>query len=331
MIAIRPARALVIAVAVACVAAAPVRAEEGGTLRMALENDLFTGTDRHYTNGALIEYTAPQGDLLGFVERGLKALDLYEGATWSASYALGQNLYTPEGIEDPNPPPGAFPYGAQLYGAVTLTAERETYLEAFRLELGVVGDPALGEFTQKTVHDIIGAEEPQGWDTQIKTGPFAGLSYERTYRHRIDALSIDDMLDVEFLPRFRAGIGNVDTFAAIGGSIRVGRNFADDYGATRIRTGGGSAVYRPRKGFGWSLLAGVEGRLEPISGLSEGALFVDFRGDPDARPVAADLIIGASVSYGGVELSYQRVTRFEAFATSDGAHSFGSLVLRVAF
>ena len=46
----------------ACICAAPARAEERGALTLLFENDLFFHTDRDYTNGVLAAYTtAPDG------------------------------------------------------------------------------------------------------------------------------------------------------------------------------------------------------------------------------------------------------------------------------
>ena len=78
--------------------------EPGGTFNVTYENDVFNGTDQNYTNGVSIQYT----DTLNRVPHGVRyaaAPFIDPGANIRVTYQLGQNMYTPQDIEQKIPDP----------------------------------------------------------------------------------------------------------------------------------------------------------------------------------------------------------------------------------
>ena len=86
------------------------RAAEPGTLSLVVENDVFAGTDRNYSNGVKASYVWPATETPSMARRINSFLFGEPERTVFWGLALGQNLYTPETISDPNPLPNQHPY-----------------------------------------------------------------------------------------------------------------------------------------------------------------------------------------------------------------------------
>jgi hypothetical protein len=135
----------------------------------------------------------------------------------------------------------------------------------------------------------------------------------------------------EVLPRATAALGTFDIYAGVGAGVRIGQDFGDDYGTAHIRPGTvGSNIFLPGEGLGWSLFAGIDGRLVGRSGALQGPVFNTAASISHNRLVA-DASIGLMLSYDGYELSYAHVIRSETFAGQDGTHQFGAVNLRIKF
>ena len=97
---------------------------EKGILSLVLENDLFYNTDRNYTNGVRVSWLSAEDKTPEWVLRLADKFPLFPvGKAVRASYAVGQNMYTPEDITLRDPPLDDRPYGGWLYGSVGLIAE----------------------------------------------------------------------------------------------------------------------------------------------------------------------------------------------------------------
>src|SRR3546814_12695699 len=72
-----------------------------------------------------------------------------EGGTVRTSYAVGQNMYTPDDVALRNPPLDDRPYAGWLYGSVGLIAETGRRLDQLELTLGVVGPASPAEQTDR--------------------------------------------------------------------------------------------------------------------------------------------------------------------------------------
>lgn len=131
------------------------------------DNDayLFYGQDQYYTNGLFLYYRhAPDQQRLSKLEK----------ITYEIS--AGQKMFNPKSgsvgaKEDQDRPFAAYLYGG---GSVSLFYKKERVLKT-TLELGVIGPEALGEETQKILHQIVGFYEINGWQYQIKNELAANL------------------------------------------------------------------------------------------------------------------------------------------------------------
>ena len=125
----------------------------------------------------------------------------------------------------------------------------------------LAGGPAAGgEFVQNNFHSLIGVASAKGWANQLHNEPTLGLSFERRWRTGRSTLIEDPKLEVDFIPRMGAALGNVATYASVGATGRIGKNLRDDFGPTRARPAlPGSEAFIGDGSFGWYLFAGLDG------------------------------------------------------------------------
>ncbi len=305
----------------------------GGTFSVTFENDVFGDTDRDYTNGIRFDYITPRNDLplAGRVlKRGLEWLP-GDDAAWYMTYAIGQNIYTPTDISLRTPPAGERPYAGFLYGSVGIAADSGSTLDVLALEFGMVGPSSLAEPTQKLVHEVLGVQDPKGWNNQLDDEFAFRFVYERKYKFTGDLLIEPIGLAIDFAPHYNVSLGTVDTSAGIGGTLRLGRDLTEDYGPPRIRPAVSSpGFFREGDGFNWYLFVGAEGRVVARNLFIEGNTWGGEKGVDPTRFVG-DLQAGAAVQVDGVEVAYTHVIRSPEYEGQDGLSQFGSVNVRFKF
>jgi hypothetical protein len=131
-----------------------------------IENDVFWGTwslpgpdDRFYTSG--LRVSASKG-------RFGAGMDGTELPGWLRpirnrcaqcviypNFALGQSIYTPDDIENPDPQPGDHPWVAWLFtgiGGAVESSSRSRH--EFEVQIGLTGEEAGGKFVQQLWHEL---------------------------------------------------------------------------------------------------------------------------------------------------------------------------------
>ncbi len=326
--------AMVSVLLIACFGALPARAAEApktGTVSFVLENDLFYNIDRHYTNGVRFswvprrEVSAPGWavKLAGFLPWFPEESEICHG------YALGQSMFTPGDITVVNPPEDERPYAGWLYGTIGLAAVSGKQLDQITLSVGIVGPASLAEESQKFVHEVIGSDEPRGWDTQLGNEPGFVLAWQRGWR--VCAVPARSGLRLDFTPHVGAAVGNVFTYGNAGLTMRFGKNLPDDFGPPRIQPGmPGSGDFSVASSFRWYLFAGVEGRAVARNIFLDGNTFRDSR-SVDKEPLVGDLQFGIVLDWPAVRLSYTHVLRTREFKTQDGRDDFGAMSVSVKY
>lgn len=313
-------------------------AQARGTWSFTLENDLIAGTDRDYTNGALISYIGPENELpaLGRIARD-NLRWLTPARKWHMTYGLGQNMYTPEDITRARPDPNDRPYAGFLYGSIGLAADtrdaegRPVQLDVLALDIGVVGQESLAEQAQKEVHRLIDSDDPRGWGSQLGTEVAFRLAYERNWRAS-DKLTLP-MFSIEgdITPHVGVALGTAETYAATGVSLRIGDDLGDDYGPPRVRPAlSGPGFFENVDGFSWYLFGGVEGRLVARDLFIQGNTFKDSAG-VDLENAQMDIQAGLALQIEDVEVSFTHVVRSPQHTRQDRWSRFGSVSIRTRF
>ena len=315
-----------------CVMPATADSNEGG-LTITVENDVFTGSDNNYTNGLGVSWVS--ADLKTYDEdkfvskwgRFWSFLPFVgdEGYTTYASWTLAQEMHTPDDIENPNPPLDDEPYAGVLYVDSMLYAKKERWAHVWQMKLGVVGPASQAENTQQDFHDLMGGDEPMGWDTQLPDEPVFNVGY--TAAHLTAAGSVGERAQWRMVSVGSAAVGTYFTGVGAGVYGEIGWNLVDAFGITALRSGLNTAstvgVGRVQ---GWSVsfFGGVGGygvgHYLPL----DGTVFNDSR-SVDTEPFIGMGSLGLCVRHGGMVVSLAGTYFTDTFETQRENSSFGTL------
>jgi hypothetical protein len=319
--------------------------ERRSIFTLQIENDVFnrfSPTDRDYTNGVRIGWLSPA---ITDMPAGIVALTTLptffgEGPTDSVvrrfGVSVGQNIYTPDNIFTSAPIYNDRPYAGWLYASFALqyTYKRHDQktgtsepvrLDTLQVDLGLLGPAAGGEFVQNNFHNLVGVAQANGWANQLHNEPTFNLTFERRWRTGRTVVFDDPKLEVDFIPRIGAALGNVAIYADVGGTARIGKNLRDDFGPTRARPAlPGSEAFIGDGSFGWYLFAGVDGQAVGRN------IFLDGNTDGYSlrvshRPFVGEVQAGLALTYRGTRFTYTQVLRTPEFYEQGRFTQFGSV------
>lgn len=336
----------------AAVLPAQAQGDAGGDrafITFQVENDLFANfanTDRHYTNGLQAAWLSrPRHDLpqwlADFSSPPIYSLIFptgnFDRKSHRTGIAIGHAIFTPDDTAATAYLPDERPYAAWLHMTFSLQSVRsssitgEAWQDQWKLDLGVVGPSAQGEFVQNGWHQIIGVDKANGWHNQINDEIGVNLSFERAWRSSSFDTPRIAGLHTDFIPYTILSLGNVQTYAGLGGTMRFGFSLPDDFGPTRIYPGvGGSEWFEPRaEGCNCYLFAGLEGRVVGRD------IFLDgntFRDSPsiDKKNFVYDAKLGAVFILWDARFSFTHVFRSKEFKGQPKADQFGSISVNFA-
>lgn len=249
------------------------------------------------------------------------------------SFALGQSIYTPEDISNPDPIPDDRPYAGWLYASLGLMAGNGGGLGTLGLSLGLVGPSAGGEQVQKWVHDLIQSPDPLGWDNQLQDEFTLQLSGWRLWRSVLAGHPDDpgDGPGADLFTHAGAELGNAFVYGAAGAAFRVGNRVPDDYGPPRIRPAfPGSEFFVPSRGLAWYFFAGFEGRLVLHNIFLDGNTFKESQ-SVDRNPWVGDVQAGVALTLGRLRGAFTYVIRSKEFSTQRKPDQFGAIVFSYRF
>ena len=315
-----------------------------GTFTVYMENDLFAGTDRYYTSGVKMSWSS--ADLAKFSDTPyasplLPVLNRIpfvneEAFQKNLVFALGQNIYTPDDTSSFELVEGDRPYAGWLYIGIGLVWKNADVRNSLVLNIGVVGSWSLAEEAQRFVHEARQLDVPNGWDNQLHNELGVELVYERSWRWPRHERRVG--FDWELIPHAGLAVGNVHTYANLGGEFRAGLNLPDDFGTASIGPAattstpveGGQQADRAR-GFdlGLYLFARAEGRVVAHNIFLDGNTFGDGP-SVDHRWLVGDFSVGASLNYKNTKFTYALVYRTKEFEGQEEAQLFGSISVNFA-
>jgi hypothetical protein len=296
---------------------------------------MFTNSDNNYTNGVGLSWASADLDTYGdesFVRKwgrlwGFLPFVLDEGYATYASWSVVQEMYTPDDIEDPNPPEDDQPYAGILYVDSLFYARKDRWQHAWDIKLGVVGPSSQAEDTQKDWHDLIGADDPLGWHTQLPDEPVINLGY--TVAHLAAEGHSGGSAEWRIVPVGTAGLGTYFTGAGLGIYGEVGWNLVDAFGGASLRAGFNSASTAgvgPVNGWSVSFFGGLGGfgvvHYLPL----DGTVFKDSR-SVDSEPFIGMGSCGFSVRHGRFALNYALSFFTDTFKTERKNDQFGTVSL----
>lgn len=316
-------------------------ARRTGTFTFYFENDFFGGTDRHYTNGA--KWSWLFSDLSAWGSDGwrkdfLEALPFVnrpEGQK-NFGFAFGQNIYTPQDQDAFVPDPTDRPYAGWGYVEFTFLSKTEDVADTVSFQLGLVGRHSYAQDLQRVVHEWINDSRPNGWEHQLHDEAGLNVIYER--RWRLYARALDHVLGIDLVPHAGFSVGNIQTYANAGATLRLGFNLPSDFGVQLIRPGGGNSPIDDRdprvasdRHWSFFVFGAVDGRAVARDIFLDGNTFRDSP-SVEKEKFVADLSYGAGFIAGRWQLTFTQVIRTREFESQPFDHNdFGSVTLSYAF
>jgi hypothetical protein len=301
---------------------AVTRLAVAGNLETTVDNDtdLFVPgaatTDRNYTQGTRIMWFATPGAHPRWVDAVATRLGADAGdAPARLALGIGQEIHTPDAISRRVPLAGDRPYAGWLYGTAaiaTASAQRERTLE---LRAGMVGPSSFAAQAQQWWHRELGIRAPRGWAHQLRDEPGIQLALEE--RRRVPV--VRGRLDL--VPHARVTVGNVQTHAAAGTTLRVGLPLPADFGPSS------TAPLRPHATGSRRTLyafARAEGRAVARDITLDGN---SLGGGPRVtrEPFVGEAQLGVGMSVGGFAVRYAFSYTTHQFRERHDAHRYGSV------
>ena len=324
------------------------------TLNFLAENDLWgSGSDKHFTHGTRLSFVESRQEVedtqsctpdqmesggLDFIRNLLDpAWEDSSTKTSQISFILGQDIFTPEDITNPNLIINDRPYVGWLYIGIGLIKRHKSgsisIFDTLEMDLGIVGPEAYAQEVQTWWHEnISNSPRPAGWDNQLKTEPGFLINLERKWLMEVTPPNYEG-LQVDFLPSVGAALGNIYTYASAGGMFRLGVNLPVDYGPPRIRPGAqGSDFFQfdKKKTISWYAYAGVEGRVLATNIFLDGNTFEDSH-SVDKKYFVGDFHTGFVLVIYHVRLAFSQVFRSPEFDGQKEPSEFGSISLSVTW
>ena len=350
--------ALILAVAPAALAEdvrRPVPATEGddGTvLRLFWEDDgslpnLLFGHDRHYTNGLALAilgrpgWLEPVSESLPFWDPAGAAAGSRTGGGW----VLGQLMFTPRDIGNPNPIPDDMAFAGYLYTGGFWQRETEVagapgvrVLEHAELDVGVIGPSSKGASLQTFVHDRLHfGTHPDGWRNQMSDEPTGQLYLRRKWclDQAFFGVPPAGPWRWEAIPEATLALGTVYDHAEAGCTVRYGVNLPRDFGPPRLTDPGTPGC--GAKGGSFYVYARTSARAAAYDSFTDGSMLHSGRtGGGSAihgNRLRADGTLGLLLAqdWGRVrlELGYGLTFQTKQFREQRGRDSYGAFQLGV--
>lgn len=319
--------------AVAQNAAAETRADDrfGWGFSFVLENDLFNrGDDRNYTNGVQLSVITPKTDSFELFEHVANITVRrweHNPPAVAAELTLSQAMYTPRDLTLVNPDPNDRPYAGVLLASLGLiwdTTETDDHrFDQIAYYIGTTGSASRADDTQRYIHRRLGAQRPEGWDSQIGNRIVGGVAYRATFLYGDN----QDNPHFQVLPHAGFALGNVTTDGEAGVTLRAGFNMPHDFGLPRLAPSlPGSGYFQARDEAGIYIFAGAAERyvLYDVTLDEDPSQGVNFT---KRRQWVGDLQAGVAFNLGCFRAGYTHVWRSEQFRGQNEGSGFGAVSL----
>jgi len=200
-----------------------------GGIRIEYDNDLLVNSDDKFTNGFSLQWhsraredwddtRAPGWTTFGRHLPGMQSADLFK----RVGLAIGQNMQTPTDLSVTELIVGDVPYAGSLGFEVNWIAFDDDVFRGYALIVGVVGSLSGAEQTQKWIHELIGGDEPMGWDNQIPDE--LGVNFNGMFKKKLFSIEGSNHLSADLALNADFGLGTALTFGEVAAEFRFGWN-----------------------------------------------------------------------------------------------------------
>ncbi len=307
----------------------PIRAD---VLNLLVENDVWTGTDRHYTSGVMLNYISDINEgPRRLRDMGIRFPGIEPDDKMHVAVALGHEIYTPTDIDTAELLPEDRPYAAHAYLAFGFTTENPAEIETWRVSLGVIGPGAGGERIQNTLHRLIEVDEAQGWPNQLDSEFVVSIAYEKKWLKAARSGTFAKVLQTDFIPHASASTGTLGTHIGGGGMVRIGHGLENDYGPPRVRPSLPVSQYYERDATSsWYFYLGVDARWIAHNIFLDGNNFRDSHA-VDREDFVGDVQAGFVWNNKRFRVAYTYVIRSREFVQQAERDAFGALSISAHF
>ncbi len=318
------------------------------TLNLYLDNDLFSQTDRDYTNGLRVSWVSP--DITSYLDdptlpAWIRAVnqkltffhDGREGLQRNLIFSVGQTLYTPGDLTRTDLIVDDRPYAGWLFASVGYQTRKDDQLDTLEARFGIVGPGAFGKEAQDFVHDIRGFDKFQGWDNQLENEPGVIFLWEHKRKYRY-LQNENSRFGYDVIGHTGLALGNVRSYLNGGAEFRVGWAIPDDFGTSALRPGGDNSspysTWDPRSTV--DRIWGAHGFISFDMRLVGQDIFLDGNTFRDSHSIAKESLvvdgaIGFSIIYGRTKMSYAQIFRTREYSSQVKGHSYGSIAVSYTF
>jgi hypothetical protein len=273
-------------------------------------------TDRHYSAGEELVFThQPDVNLLKDYSR-WNGFGQNDGEVNTAvGYFAGQNIYTPDHIDDPAARDRHdMQYAGWAYWGVFAQRASDNQMEELKLNMGLVGPIAQGAWTQDLVHKLMGAGQADGWDTQLGGEFHTDLTWLR--RQRLDERYFVRTENFDSHLEYGATVGTLHRNAIAGMVFRYGINLPNDFGPGRLEAPASACINKPAEKQSAYIFTRIGGKLVEydrfLSGLTP-------------EPAVAVLQVGMAYRYKSFEVNYSQTFMTREYKEQGSTDSYGAL------
>lgn len=295
------------------------------------EDDLFAGRDYGYTGGAQLDWSkgmAPTFAELAPSWMAAAARPLWLSSTpdqlRGVSFKVGMQVYTPKDISLPNPPRDDLPYSGLLYWQGTLHSLDDHTADRVYLLLGIVGPASGAAWAQSAIHELIGSQDPKGWDTQLDNEPVFKVGLARRWRAMHHNFSQSN-LGVDIVTNSELAMGTLESMADFAVSFRFGENLLRSYPTAGLLPGRDINPNAGQAGGHFNVFFTALARFQPNAIYVQGNTFGGKKTDLDIEKEQFIWSVGINWSAGNWGYEYAMQKGSPIFDGQYAAQTFGLL------
>ncbi|WND01990.1 lipid A deacylase LpxR family protein [Temperatibacter marinus] len=293
------------------------------------DNDFyFSDRDEEYTNGQRLNVSFPFRKEPKWL---MKAVDWFpvgeESKFRRYSLTFGQSVFTPRDVSRPDIVITERPYAAYGYLGAGYADPKDFHTDLFNINVGVTGKLALGEAIQKTLHDLKGSKEPQGWVHQHGEELTLMAQFVRMHAGREGSLIGGDYWDVT--PHSGFSLGTPNSHLMGGVTFRVGTAIGREAGGLPVLQPQMIVhdIYRSDPSFAFNVVAGIESRLVLYDFSLDGSLFGGNKHTVEKKTFVTQAHLGFVAYYRGWRWGYTHIIESKRYDLQKRRHTYGSITL----
>ena len=279
-------------------------------------------TDRHYTDGVKLVFTH-QPDV-NFLKDFARWNDFGQNdgqVSTALGYFFGQNIYTPDHVDEPSlRAEHDREFAGWMYWGIFAQRAADNEMEHLELNLGMIGPAASGGAIQNFVHDVIGVENPKGWDSQLGNEFTADVTWLRRQRVAERYFARTENFDSHLEYGFTAG--SVHRNANLGIIFRYGMHLPNDFGPGRLEAPASGCIAKPTEVQTAYLFARVGGKVVQYDRFLSGL---------ETEPAVGQFQVGGVYRYKSLEVNYSQTFLTREYREQGSADSYGALNLMWRF